>query len=77
LTDVSTTTVTNARGNSVTVFDRAADDGLTRLGTSATGGLGAGNSIAPRHLLGFDTSDTGTTDNPRGLAPGTQGIGAV
>ncbi|MGH3818334.1 MAG: lactonase family protein, partial [Pseudonocardiaceae bacterium] len=32
-------------GNSVTVFDRAADGGLTRIGTFPTGGLGAGNSI--------------------------------
>jgi 6-phosphogluconolactonase len=32
-------------GNSVTVFDRAADGGLTRLGTFPTGGVGAGNSI--------------------------------
>ena len=32
-------------GNSVTVFDRAANGGLTRLGTFPTGGLGAGNSI--------------------------------
>lgn len=30
-------------GNSVTVFDRAADGGLTRKGTFPTGGLGAGN----------------------------------
>src|SRR5205085_5060050 len=34
-------------GNSVTVFDRAADGGLTRMGTFPTGGLGAGNSIDP------------------------------
>lgn len=32
-------------GNSVTVFDRAADGGLTRMGTFPTGGLGLGNSI--------------------------------
>ena len=32
-------------GNSVTVFNRAADGGLTRGGTFPTGGLGAGNSI--------------------------------
>ncbi|MGH3805551.1 MAG: lactonase family protein [Pseudonocardiaceae bacterium] len=32
-------------GNSVTVFNRAADGGLTRIGTFPTGGLGAGNSI--------------------------------
>ncbi|MGH3701969.1 MAG: lactonase family protein [Pseudonocardiaceae bacterium] len=32
-------------GNSVTVFDRAADGGLTRIGTFPTGGLGAGNGI--------------------------------
>lgn len=32
-------------GNSVTVFNRAADGGLTRMGTFPTGGLGAGNSI--------------------------------
>ncbi len=32
-------------GNSVTVFNRAADGGLTRSGTFPTGGLGAGNSI--------------------------------
>jgi 6-phosphogluconolactonase len=32
-------------GNSVTVFDRAADGGITRVGTFLTGGLGAGNSI--------------------------------
>ncbi|MGH3710086.1 MAG: lactonase family protein [Pseudonocardiaceae bacterium] len=30
-------------GNSVTVFDRAADGGLTRMGTFPTGGLGTGN----------------------------------
>jgi 6-phosphogluconolactonase len=30
-------------GNSVTVFDRAADGGLTRMGTFPTGGLGNGN----------------------------------
>jgi 6-phosphogluconolactonase len=34
-------------GNSVTVFDRAADGGLTRMGTFPTGGLGAGNSVVP------------------------------
>ena len=34
-------------GNSVTVFDRAADGGLTRMGTFPTGGLGVGNSIDP------------------------------
>jgi 6-phosphogluconolactonase len=34
-------------GNSVTVFDRAADGGLTRMGTFLTGGLGNGNSITP------------------------------
>src|SRR5882672_12772725 len=32
-------------GNSVTVFDRAANGGLTRLATYPTGGLGGGNSI--------------------------------
>ena len=34
-------------GNSVTVFNRAADGRLTRVGTFPTGGLGAGNSIVP------------------------------
>lgn len=32
-------------GNSITVFNRAADGSLTRGGTFPTGGLGAGNSI--------------------------------
>ncbi len=32
-------------GNSVTVFNRATDGGLTKGGTFPTGGLGAGNSI--------------------------------
>ncbi len=32
-------------GNSVTVFNRAADGGLTRVKTFPTGGVGAGNSI--------------------------------
>ncbi len=34
-------------GNSITVFNRAADGSLTRGGTFPTGGLGAGNSIDP------------------------------
>ncbi|MEA2712970.1 MAG: hypothetical protein QOK27_931 [Gemmatimonadales bacterium] len=36
-------------GNSVTVFNRAADGSLTRGGTFPTGGLGAGNSISAQN----------------------------
>lgn len=36
-------------GNSVTVFNRAADGSLTRAGTFPTGGLGAGNSISAQN----------------------------
>ncbi len=40
-----------ATGNSVTVFDRAADGGLTLKGTFPTGGLGAGGVTDPLDSL--------------------------
>lgn len=40
-----------ATGNSVTVFDRAADGGLTQGGTFPTGGLGAGSATNPLDSL--------------------------